>query len=153
MPFDFDPTRHSFSPLVGVADGADAGAPDPIVAPLLQSATGNSCVPAVRNHGESSENKYNLLPTVAELVHRAIELELGCLRDCLPLSEADAANAVDAAADTWADQYERAVPLAICIAARISLLREADMALEEGIQSGDLDHDGQPIPYDRYRNA
>lgn len=77
--------------------------------------------------------------------------------------EAEAANAAEWAADLWevenADCF--AVPQSLIaevtaelIARGNAMLAEREQAaadaLADGIESGDLDADGEPVPYDRY---
>jgi hypothetical protein len=109
-----------------------------------------------------------LLPTVADLVARAVA-DGDFYGDIAPDSDllTVAAEYTDRGIDTWADDNDvlaNTVPVYLWLAARAvlsnlasALLRhtetaEAD-ARADAIEAGDMDHDGNPIPYDTCRSA
>jgi hypothetical protein len=74
----------------------------------------------------------------------------------------NAANSADLAADIWTDAHDQPVPLAVIVAARLLLVEHGYLllcereqaeidALADGVEAGDLDRDGAPIPYPIYK--
>ena len=104
------------------------------------------------------------LPRVSDLVHSAIVDTdfLSDLSDDLRLLQSNVENSVDLAADIWADSHGFVtVPLSLIILARSALMAEAWDMLEcraqheadrlyDARMAGDVDADGEPIPYARY---
>lgn len=104
---------------------------------------------------------------VDELLRRVLA-DTDFLADLTPdldLLESNVSNSVWLAADIWADAHgDRTVPLPIVEAARAELTQQAhdmlrdqaEMAFDaryDAMQAGDVDADGEPIPYPTYRRV
>lgn len=106
-------------------------------------------------------------PTILDLLHLAItETDFtGDLTNDQRLLEINVENSIDLAATIWEERHnDIPVPLSLIQWARCALLLEAEAMLRDRAryeadtladarEAGDLDAEGQWIPYDTYRRA
>ena len=132
---------------------------------LAERSTGNRRFAAGGNGPADTQRAPLNLPTVSDLLHLAVT-ETDFAGDLHPDTlEANCATSIDLAALIWEERHDDIpVPLSLIQWARCALLLEAEAMLRDrethaeaerldAIEAGDIDADGQWIPYDTYHGA